>query len=176
MWTLQFREAGPAGDALMVARKSEEQKRMEGTQRPDRALPEPPRSAVGTQAPSPPRWLDRYGKAKWREMVPDLESRQLLTGASLDLLETLCSAYGDYRRYEKASRPGASYETESRETGSVLHRRRPEAGLAMQARKEYTALARELRLMISAAPPLTRIDPMNDFLDGGRRGRSSASR
>lgn len=156
----------------MTAKKSEEQKRVEGTARPDRQDPEPPRSEPGRAIPNPPRWLDRYGRAKWRELVPDLASRRLLTGSALDLLETLCSAYGDFRRYEKEARPGATYQAETG-AGATIHRRRHEATLSLSARKEYTALAREFRQLVASAPPVDRIDPMDAFLE--RRQRASRS-
>jgi P27 family predicted phage terminase small subunit len=158
----------------MTARKSNVQKLFEGTDRPDRVAPEAPRSEAGKAAPKPPSWLGRYGMAKWRELVPELESRRLLTSDSLSLLELLCAAWADFRRAQAIVRRGGSYDAVT-EAGAVMHRKHPEVDQARDARKEYAGLLDKLTRLLATAEPIGERDPLDDFLDRRPNGNRSAS-
>ena len=158
----------------MTARKSRALKVVEGTDRPDRRAPEPPRSA-STKAPPAPRWLDAYGRAKWLALVPELATRRLLTGDALSLLELLCEAWADFRRAQAIVRKrGASYSSKKGEEakGDTMLRRRPEVEQARHARKEYADLLAKFTKLLENVEPEDQRDPMDDFLEGGPRGRS----
>jgi P27 family predicted phage terminase small subunit len=174
MWPLQLREAGSAGGAV-TARKTKELKIVGGTERPDRPAPETPRSPEGQTAPNPPGWLDRYGRAKWRELVPELASRRMLTGDALSLLELLCEAWADFRRAQAVLRAGgASYEAAT-EAKTTLHRKRPEVDQARAARKEYASLLAQFSARIAGVVPDQHRDPMDEHLERRPRGRRSAA-
>jgi P27 family predicted phage terminase small subunit len=157
----------------MSARKPERLKLVEGTSRPDRKAPEPPRSK-SSAAPKAPGWLDNYGRAKWVQLVPELASRRLLTGDALSLLELLCEAWADFRRAQAVVRAnGGSYESKKGEEGKgdTMRRRVPEVEQARYARKEYADLLAKFAKLIEAVEPEERKDPMTDYLERGRRGR-----
>lgn len=162
----------------MTARKSKELKLVQGTERPDRVAPETPRSAPGLNTPRPPSWLDRYGKEKWHQLVPELASRRLLTGDALSLLERLCEAWGEYRRAQAVVRRlGASYESKKGEQaeGDAMFRKRPEVEQAQKAGATYDRLLERLSDRIAAVPPEQQKDPMADLLDRRPRGSRSAA-
>lgn len=155
----------------MTRRKPADLKLVDGTERPDRRPPAKPRSTPQARSPAAPEWLDDYGREKWAELVPELESRRLLTGPALSLLELLCEAWADFRRAQAIVREsGASYEAET-EAKTVMHRRRPEVEQARHARKEYAALLGQFSALIADVEPAEDRDPMDDYLERGRRGR-----
>ncbi|HYI66369.1 MAG TPA: P27 family phage terminase small subunit [Candidatus Limnocylindrales bacterium] len=161
----------------MTARTPERLKLLKGTARPDRKAPEPPRSAT-TAAPKAPAWLDKYGRAKWTELVPELASRRLLTGDALSLLELLCEAWADFRRAQAVVRAsGGSYESKKGEEGKgdTMRRRVPEVEQARDARKEYARLLATFSALIANVQPDEQKDPLGKFLDGGPRGNRSST-
>jgi P27 family predicted phage terminase small subunit len=159
----------------VTVRKSKQLKLVEGTARPDREPPAPPRSDPDGEMPKPPSWLDRYGRAKWRELVPELATRRMLTGDALSLLELLCEAWADFRRAQRILRKsGASYAADT-EAKTTLHRKRPEVDQARAARKEYADLLAKFTQRISGVEPEEERDPMGDFLDRRRSGSQGTS-
>jgi P27 family predicted phage terminase small subunit len=162
----------------MTQRKPSHLKALHGTERPDREKPAPPRSAAGATAPKPPSWLDAYGRQKWRELAPELEVRQLLTGDALALLELLCAAWSDFRHAQAVvRRAGGSYESKKGKEGEgdTMHRKRPEVAQAQAARKDYAQLLAQFTARISGVEPVQERDPMDDFLARRRRGSRSAA-
>src|SRR2546421_647039 len=67
---------------------------LEGTYRRDRAKREPKPLPV---APACPSWLDATGRAKWRELKPQLDRLGLLTEIDGDALAAYCSAWSRYQ-------------------------------------------------------------------------------
>ena len=159
----------------MTARKPRELKLVEGTERPDRQVPRQPRSKPNAKAPRVPSWLDRYGQAKWRELIPELVSRQLLTGPALSLLELLCEAWADFRRSQAVVRKSGGSYAAATEAKAVMHRRRPEVEQARHARKEYAGLLSQFSTLIAGVEPVEERDPMDSYLERGRRGRRSTT-
>lgn len=162
----------------MTERSSAQLRALRGTERPDRQAPEPPRSPANKAPPSPPSFLDRYGKAKWRELVPELASRRLLTGTALSLLELLCESWSDYRVAREVIRTGgASYASKKGEEakGDTMMRKRPEVDQAAAAGRQYAALLARFEKLIESVAPTGGGDPMDELLEGGRRARRSAA-
>ena len=161
----------------MTNRAPAKLKALRGTERPDRQGPEPPRSPADAPIPDPPEWLDQHGVTKWRELVPDLASRRLLTGTALSLLELLCEAWSDYRAARGVIRAsGASYESKKGEEGKgdSMFRRRPEVDQARDAGKQYAQLLGRFEKLIEGVEPVEQRDPMDSLLEG-RRGRRRAA-
>lgn len=46
----------------------------------------------------PPDWLNEFAKDYWREVVPQLQTKRVLSGVDLGALELLCHAYGQLRQ------------------------------------------------------------------------------
>jgi P27 family predicted phage terminase small subunit len=151
-------------------------KAIRGTERADRKPAEPPRSPE-TTIPDPPEWLDANGQSKWKQLVPELASRRLLTGTGLSLLEVLCEAWSDYRGARDVIRAsGASYASKKGEEGKgdTMMRRRPEVDQARDAGKQYASLLARFEKLIEGVEPVEKMDPMDQLLEG-RRGRRSAA-
>ncbi|MDH4993303.1 P27 family phage terminase small subunit [Aquamicrobium lusatiense] len=60
--------------------------------------------AVGgvDEIPPPPATLDKFAKKVWREVIPDLVERRVLTVADLPGLRSFCIAVGKIEKLEKA--------------------------------------------------------------------------
>lgn len=162
----------------MSAKKPERLKVVQGTARPDRQAPQPPRSNAGAEVPEPPEWLDDHGTAKWRELIPDLANRQLLTGTALSLLELLCEAWSDYRAARSVIREsGSSYASKKGEEakGDTMMRKRPEVEIAQKAGAQYASLLQRFEQLIATVEPTKVQDPMHAFLEKRRGRRSTAS-
>lgn len=162
----------------MSERKPRRLKAIQGTERPDRQLPEPPRSPENADIPLPPEWLDAAGRSKWQQLIPDLVSRRLLTGTALSLLEVLCEAWSDYRAARDVIRAsGASYVSKKGEEGKGddMFRARPEAAQARDAGKQYASLLARFEKLIEGVPPTDGGDPMDGLLERGRRGYRRAA-
>lgn len=79
-------------------------KMLAGTLRPSRtnfAEAKPPAAAPDI---APPDFLSAEAVAVWREVVPLLSAQGLLTKADVLALVALCSAAGDFRRAERATK------------------------------------------------------------------------
>lgn len=55
-----------------------------------------------TEVPKPPSHLNRYGKAKWKELLVILIREGRVTEADLTSIELMCDAYGEYREAKAA--------------------------------------------------------------------------
>lgn len=65
-----------------------------GTLRPGRVRGDEPQPDGLMELPSPPSWLNRHGRKKWRELGPELIEMGLLTELDLPAFEALCAHYG----------------------------------------------------------------------------------
>jgi terminase small subunit-like protein len=156
-------------------RVPEQLKVVRGTSRKERQVPDVPRSPDNAELPDPPEWLDAYGAEKWRELVPGLGERQLLTGAALSLLEVLCEAYGSWRRAAAVTRGGVSYRKRvgKRSGGGYLNRARPESAVEISSRKEYMGLLGRYTTLLELPPKGSAASDFDNLLDdrsGRRRG------
>lgn len=57
-------------------------------------------------AESPPAWLSKHAKAEWRNVMPALIERRILTRADLGSLASYCVAMGRVREIELQLRAG----------------------------------------------------------------------
>ena len=75
-------------------RDSNHLKLVRGTARPSRISPSEVQFApVATEIPAP-EWLNVHARRYWRDLVPKLQARRVLTEVDLEGLAVGCSAYG----------------------------------------------------------------------------------
>ena len=68
----------------------------------DESQQSPDSSHLLTEVPKPPSHLNRYGKAKWRELLQILVDERRAYASDLTLLEIMCENYGIYREAQAA--------------------------------------------------------------------------
>jgi P27 family predicted phage terminase small subunit len=76
--------------------------------------PEPP-TTLPCSTPEPPSWLKNKPIAcsKWRELIEDLRSRQLLASVDFDLFALYCDAWQQFDDADKqCKRSGTTFETD----------------------------------------------------------------
>jgi P27 family predicted phage terminase small subunit len=161
-------------------------KRLQGTDRADRANPNeptPPLVEVGTL---PPVWIrDRHARAYWRELVPILTAARMLALTDTTALAILAKAYGRWRHYEDfIERNGETYDSkaslavpaegEKKPAGPTMLRPRPEVAMRDKAEDRLVYLLAKFgmtpsdRTHVSALPQLVG-DPSEEFLRGRPR-------
>lgn len=100
----------------MSRKKSEAQKRLEGTDRPDRAREEAAFPAVESiDDVELPDWLiDPVAVGKWGELVVQLSAAGVLTTADLDELAHYCNLHASHVKLWRASMTPTASETTQR--------------------------------------------------------------
>ena len=86
--------------------KPESEKKVKGTARKHRRLPEPPIEPVTKLIAS--EWLPEDAKAAWESIRPQLEG--MVTAAELPMLEVYCCLLGRFHTGEKEGKPMRSPE------------------------------------------------------------------
>ena len=79
----------------MTARKPTAQKKLEGTYRDDRAVPNEPE--VEAKCPTPPTYLDKFAREEWKRYAPLLASMEILAETDRDALASFCTAVAECR-------------------------------------------------------------------------------
>lgn len=69
-------------------------KLIRGTFRPGENPANEPEPEVLSDVPKAPSYLNRWGKAKWKEIAEELVDKGVLTVVDLPALELLCAQYG----------------------------------------------------------------------------------
>lgn len=123
-----------------------EEHKTRGTYRADRhAGPEIP-----AEEPSCPTWLNREASACWKRNISILVDRVGLAKVDREALAVYCQTWAEYHEMEKyLAKHGRTYETIT-QTGSTIHRARPEVAIRDRARSEMLKYAAQLGLTPSA--------------------------
>jgi P27 family predicted phage terminase small subunit len=155
----------------MSARKPTHLKLLTGTARKSRMQREPVPEAG---APPPPPWLDETGRGYWAALAPELEAMRVLTRADGPALALVCVALVEHERAAATvAKEGAVYKTVT-EAGAVMHRPRPEVGVAQDAwRRAMKGLcefgmspASRGRIDVTSSPrAVGPVDPTAEFFD-----------
>jgi P27 family predicted phage terminase small subunit len=112
----------------------------------------------------PPEFLDDYGKAAWRQVVPVLVEKGMFTKLDHVALATWCAAYSQWRRaMEALEKVGAdTYETVGK--NGNMFRARPEVGIANEAIRTMTRVGSEFGFSPAARLRLRHVD-QGDLFD-----------
>jgi P27 family predicted phage terminase small subunit len=123
-----------------------------------------------TGAPKCPKHLSKEAKAVWRRVVPELDRLGLMTGIDLDAMVRYCQACA---LYDKAvSMIAVKGETQVTPQGIEI----PSVwiNIANKASENIRKLAAVFgltpadRVRLSAKPPASPADELNEFLDNGK--------
>jgi len=143
--------------------KNESEKRLNGNAGNRPIKPHP----VSTQGASdPPQWLDRLGRAYWRELVPTLIRNRLYGEGDETSLAMLCQAYSDYREcVEQLRKQGKTID------GKYGIKPNPLVVMAKQYAELHTRLCDHFGLTPASRSkmtldPIEEIDPLDDFIQG----------
>lgn len=125
-------------------RKPTERKIIDGTFRKDRAPENEPKPPPVFEPPKPLSHLNKWAKAKWRELAQQLFDDGLLTVLDTTTLEVLCVNYGIYRELHDAIHRPPELDEEGNPTGRRRKRTLAEymAGRNSQTMPEYTAMTK----------------------------------
>lgn len=133
--------------------------------------PRPAANKTGqsVEYPKPPNYLDRIAKAKWRELIPELDRLGLLTVVDLDMFALYCEAHSDCRRLKRIIQEEG--ETFTNDKGEI--KRRPETTLYKEAVLTERMIAVEFGLSPSSR---SRIDVSKKEEADGRDFLRNATR
>ena len=110
--------------------------------------------------PSCPGYLSPIGKAKWKQVINDLDNLGLLHGSDTHLIESLCEHYSEYREaLEVMQQPD---EGRVKELPNNYAQVNCWQKIKLAAAKEYRLLLKELGLTPSQRK---RLDASEDFID-----------
>lgn len=111
---------------------------------------------------TPPGWLSKHAKAEWRQVMPDLTRRRILTTADLSSLASYCIASGQVREMERViAKEGHVVQTE----------RGPRAHPAVRIQSDAMTRARLLAAELGLTPVSRSRPSIRD--DGGEDEHSS---
>ena len=142
----------------MSKRKSEREKLMAGTSRPDRKRTEPTHTAA---VPTPPDWLPRYAKTVFRRTAKLLAEAGVLSQLDRDVLSVYSVAVSRWRDAEKAMDEARVYQR----TRSGYSQVSAQYTVASRARAEVLSAAQQLGLSPTARARLEKVTPTSDADD-----------
>lgn len=126
-------------------RKPTQQKVLQGTFRKDQEnLNEPKYDPVRLDHADPPPYLNKYAKTYWKQYLPELIEKRIVTAQSLPAFEMLAQTFGDWKEAEyamthigKKKRSIAQYMAER---GHAMNKM-PEWVMAKSARADFYRFA-----------------------------------
>ncbi len=153
-------------------RKPTKTKIIQGTFRKHRAKRDEPKPEVLIGVPKPPKHLTRFGKAMWRQVIPELVKTMLISSLDLRTLEICCDAYGMYREARAAMLRNGK-RTLRQYLAGQNSQTTPEATMMRQCWTTYKTFIGEFGLSPAArakmdikAPEDPEKDPMENLLNG----------
>lgn len=140
-----------------------------------RAIPaDVPTPAAGLG--KPPTWLSKDARRHWRQIEPLLSSLGVLAVPDTLAFALLCDALAEYTAARQViAENGATYMTVNTMSGIVMHRTRPEVGVAADAWRRINSMLGQFgmtpsaRVKLAGAVADVEDDPMEELLRG-RRG------
>ena len=143
----------------------------------------PGKRAIPTDVPAPtaglgkpPTWLSRDARRHWRQIEPLLSSLGVLAVPDTLAFALLCDALAEYTEARQViAETGATYMTVNSMSGIVMHRTRPEVGVAADAWRRINSMLGQFgmtpsaRVRLAGAAADIEGDPMEELLHGRQR-------
>lgn len=155
-------------------RKPTRQKIIQGTFRSDQENPnEPKYDPVRLDRADPPAYLNKYAKAYWKQYLPELIDKQIVTSQNLPAFEMLVQTFGDWKEAEYSmthdergrKRSVAQYMSERNHAMNKM----PEWVMAKSARADFYRFAAHFGLTPSTQAKVSvpntekKVDVLNEM-------------
>ena len=101
--------------------------------------------------PTCPAWLDKYAKAAWKQLVPQLDDMGVLTKIDGQALTLLCQTWGKWRRAEEMIQKHGEVYPIKTDAGEVKYlQQSPYVSIARSASDQLARMFREFGMTPSA--------------------------